>query len=285
MPLNIIGTLPFAGFPLTVADCLFKSGKLFIGSESVPIIRGTAALLAAACLACDFLGLPPPKGFIAGDIGLGDGSRSIYAHLEDHFPDTPDQIMTFHYLQPDVDWHNRILMQIEALAHAPTLVADAGYMYVAKMSGFASSYDLFTPDAGEMAFLADESAPHPFYTRGFLLQEENDVSDLIARAYDKENASRYLLIKGKKDIVASKKGIISEISQPSIENMEPIGGTGDTLTGITSALTATKMTIPDAAATGALVNRYLGEFSNPTPASGIQELLSALPKAMNKVLR
>ncbi len=285
MPLNIIGTLPFSGFPLTVADCLFKSGKLFIGSESVPIIRGTAALLAAACLACDFLGLPPPKGFIAGDIGLGDGSRSIYAHLEDHFPDTPDQIMTFHYLQPDVDWHNRILMQIEALAHAPTLVADAGYMYVAKMSGFASSYDLFTPDAGEMAFLADESAPHPFYTRGFLLQEENDVSDLIARAYDKENASRYLLIKGKKDIVASKKGIISEISQPSIENMEPIGGTGDTLTGITSALTATKMTIPDAAATGALVNRYLGEFSNPTPASGIQELLSALPKAMNKVLR
>jgi hypothetical protein len=285
MPLNIIGTLPFAWFPLTVADCLFKSGKLFIGSESVPIIRGTAALLAAACLACDFLGLPPPKGFIAGDIGLGDGSRSIYAHLEDHFPDTPDQIMTFHYLQPDVDWHNRILMQIEALAHAPTLVADAGYMYVAKMSGFASSYDLFTPDAGEMAFLADESAPHPFYTRGFLLQEENDVSDLIARAYDKENASRYLLIKGKKDIVASKKGIISEISQPSIENMEPIGGTGDTLTGITSALTATKMTIPDAAATGALVNRYLGEFSNPTPASGIQELLSALPKAMNRVLR
>jgi len=35
------------------------------------------------------------------------------------------------------------------------------------MSGNAQSFDLFTPDAGELAFLADEEAPHPFYTRGF----------------------------------------------------------------------------------------------------------------------
>ena len=46
----------------------------------------------------------------------------------------------------------------------PTLVADAGFMYVAKMSGYADAYDLFTPEAGELAILADEKAPHPFYT-------------------------------------------------------------------------------------------------------------------------
>lgn len=79
------------------------------------------------------------------------------------------------------------------------LVADAGFMYVAKMSGYADAYDLFTPDAGELAFLADEKAPHPFYTRGFLLASEDDVPELAARAYRHGNAARFLLVKGKTD--------------------------------------------------------------------------------------
>ena len=82
-------------------------------------------------------------------------------------------------------------------------MADAGYMYVAKMSGYAASYDLFTPDVGELAFLADEKAPHPFYTRGFLLHEEERVPELILRAYHHENAARHLLVKGRCDRVAS----------------------------------------------------------------------------------
>jgi len=72
-----------------------------------------------------------------------------------------------------VDWHNRVLFQIQGLAEKPVLIADAGFMYAAKMSGQAELYDLFTPDIGELAFLADEAAPHPFYTRGFILHEEN----------------------------------------------------------------------------------------------------------------
>jgi ADP-dependent NAD(P)H-hydrate dehydratase / NAD(P)H-hydrate epimerase len=62
-------------------------------------------------------------------------------------------------------------------------------MYAAKMSGQAPSYDVFTPDMGELAFLADESAPHPFYTRGFILHEENRAPELIKRAYQHENAA------------------------------------------------------------------------------------------------
>lgn len=82
----------------------------------------------------------------------------------------------------------------------PLLIADAGFMYAAKMSGQSEAYDLFTPDAGELAFLADEEAPHPFYTRGFILHEENHVPELIARAYAHKNAAKHLLIKGKKII-------------------------------------------------------------------------------------
>ena len=62
------------------------------------------------------------------------------------------------------------------------LIADAGFMYVAKMSGAAPLYDLFTPDVGELAFLADEDAPAPLLHRGFILHEDNSP-DLIARAY------------------------------------------------------------------------------------------------------
>jgi hypothetical protein len=67
--------------------------------------------------------------------------------------------------------------------------------------GAAPSYDLFTPDAGELAFLADETAPHPFYTRGFIRHTDNPVSELVDRAYAHDNAARYLLIKGAVEFV------------------------------------------------------------------------------------
>ena len=57
---------------------------------------------------------------------------------------------------------NRVLFAVEEMAKRPVLIADAGFMYAAKMSGQSSKYDLFTPDVGELAFLADEEAPHPF---------------------------------------------------------------------------------------------------------------------------
>ena len=212
----IVGTVPYEDFPLVYAPCALADGKLRVGDRALPIIRGTPALLAAACSAGDVLGLDPPWALMAGDIGRGDGSVRVYRHLVEDSRDYNERLIVFHYLQPDVDWHNKILMRIEELNDKPLLMADAGYMYVAKMSGFASSYDLFTPDAGEMAFLADETAPHPFYTRGFLLQEEEEVPQLIRRAYENENSARYLLVKGRKDLVASIDGIMAEISEPRV---------------------------------------------------------------------
>jgi ADP-dependent NAD(P)H-hydrate dehydratase / NAD(P)H-hydrate epimerase len=176
--------------------------------------------LAAVCIAAEVLGVDEPRFLSAGDIGHGDGSGKIYERLVQTMLDRDDSPMVFHYLQPDADWHNRILLKIEDRPRRPLLIADAGYMYVAKMSGFASSYDLFTPDVGELAFLADESAPHPFYTRGFLLKEEAQVLELIRRSYKHENAARYLLVKGRHDFVASANCIYAEISEPCVENMD-----------------------------------------------------------------
>lgn len=279
----IVGTVPYQDFPLLDAECSMCAGGLRLGNESFPIARGTPALLAAACIAAEVIGIDGPRTLLAGDIGHGDGSRKVYERLVQTMLDRDEPLMVFHYLQPDVDWHNRILLKIEDRHHIPTLVADAGYMYVAKMSGFASSYDLFTPDVGELAFLADESAPHPFYTRGFLLQEEEQIPELIQRAYQHENAARYLLVKGRHDFVASASGIIAEISEPCVENMEPIGGTGDSLTGIVAALLAAGRSVPDGAELGAMINRLMGLRSDPTPAFTIEDLLSVLPVALDAV--
>jgi len=284
MPLMIVGTVPYEGFPLIHEECHFGRDRLKLGKESIPVLRGTTALLAAACLTSEILGLERPIALVAGDIGKGDGSRQVYAYLVKNLANIREPIIVFHYLQPEVDWHNRILMQIDDLVDRPLLVADAGYMYVAKMSGFAGAYDLFTPDVGEMAFLADETAPHPFYTRGFLLQDENRIPELLRRAYEHENAARYLLVKGRKDVVACRDGIIGEVAEPCVEAMEPIGGTGDTLTGIVSALIESNMPIPDAALTGAHINRLLGSLTQPTPASSAASLLAALPRAIEIAL-
>jgi len=231
-------------------------------------------------LTAQALGIEPPSALLCGDIGRGDGSRRIYEYLVREIPDCPNDLFVFHYLQPDVDWHNRILCRLEELPTTPILIADAGYMYVAKMSGFAASYDLFTPDAGEVAFLADESAPHPFYTRGFLLQEDDRVPELIQRAYQHENAARHLLVKGRCDYAASADGILAKICDPCVEAMEPIGGTGDSLTGIASALVQGGRSLAEASVQAAYVNRFLGLISSPTPAFSVADLLPALPRAL-----
>ena len=222
--------------------------------------------------------------FLVGDIGLGQGSRRLYRHLADHLGEHSFGVLAFHYLQPDVDWHTRVLMAAREMASRPVLIADAGFMYAAKMSGQAEEYDLFTPDVGELAFLADELAPHPFYTRGFILHDHNQVPELIARAYRNHNAARHLLVKGRRDYLASGPGEILPLDGPCHEALEAIGGTGDTLTGVAAALAAGGMPLPRAARAASLANRLAGALAQPTPATQIQEIVAHLPQALERVL-
>lgn len=280
----IAGTLPWPDFPVTEAVGRLHGDHLLLGTTQIPINRGTPALAAAAVRTIENLECDAPRVLLAGDIGKGDGSRRLYAHLLESLERCDLKGVTFHYLQPDVVWHNRILWKIQALTQPPLLVADAGYMYVAKMSGFAADYDLFTPDAGEMAFLADDKAPHPFYTRGFLLQEGNRIPDLIAKAWQDGNSSQHLLVKGQTDHIACRGAILETIDRPSVETLEPIGGTGDTVTGIATGLLAAGYAIPEACGLAARINRVMGQMARPTPATGVAELLRFLSGALDEVL-
>ncbi|MFO7875180.1 MAG: NAD(P)H-hydrate dehydratase [Desulfovermiculus sp.] len=277
--LAVIGTVPEDDFPLVCGRAEFGASGLRIEGKYIDVNRGTPALLAAACLMLQTLGQEPPLAFLVGDTGLGHGSRRLYAHLAEHMADHAPSSMVFHYLQPDVDGHGRVLLAVQDLKIRPKLIADAGFMYAAKMSGQSSEYDLFTPDAGELAFLADEKAPHPFYTRGFILSEDNKVPSLITRAYAHANAARYLLVKGSMDYVADSSGILSTVSQPCSEAMEAVGGTGDTLTGVVSSLIESGLEVSQAAELAARINRTAGSMSNPTPASQIMDIISCLPEA------
>ncbi len=282
--LAIIGTIPDIAFPLVKGEVFLENKTICIQDRSALVNRGTTALIAAAVKTSEFLGQDLPSACLAGDIGLGEGSRSIYESLVREIGGSGFTTIAFHYLQPDVDWHNKVLFAINDMAKRPLLIADAGFMYAAKMSGQAEAYDLFTPDIGEMAFLADEKAPHPFYTRGFILHEENRADELIKRAYDNKNAARYLLVKGKEDYLADHEGILDTVKIHIKEAMEAIGGTGDTLTGIVAALLESGMEIREAAITAAKVNRLAGYKANPTPATQITEIINQIPSALSEIL-
>jgi NAD(P)H-hydrate repair Nnr-like enzyme with NAD(P)H-hydrate dehydratase domain len=283
--LAVVGTIPEKDFPLEKGEVSLEREDLFLGERKIKINRGTPALVAAAIQAGKGLGQEKIFCFLAGDIGLGDGSRRIYEYLGKHLGRADFSVLVFHYLQPDIDGHNRVLLAIMEMARRPILIADAGFMYAAKMSGQSPEYDLFTPDAGELAFLADEAAPHPFYTRGFVLHEENRVPDLIARAYAHENAARYLLVKGRTDTLGSREGIQATIQEPSVEALEAIGGTGDTLTGIVAALIAAGKKVPEAAVIAARVNRLAGLYANPTPGTSVRAIIRHIPRALEEILR
>ena len=282
--LAVVGTVPDQDFPLISGKVILEDNTISIEGNRVPVNRGTPALLAAAVKVGEVMGQSPPVGYLVGDIGLGKGSRHLYEYLTEHLGRCDFNSIAFHYLQPDVDWHNRVLFAVEDMAKRPLLVADAGFMYAAKMSGQASEYDLFTPDVGELAFLADEEAPHPFYTRGFILQEEMRVQELIERAYKHGNAANCLLVKGQPDYVASLEGIQATIDLPVEEAMEAIGGTGDTVTGIVAALIEAGIDVKESSIIAAQVNRLAGHYADPRPATQVMDIIREIPAALAKVL-
>ncbi|MBU2548125.1 MAG: sugar kinase, partial [Proteobacteria bacterium] len=275
--LAVVGTAPDPDLPLIEGEVGWLGDELVVDGRRVPVNRGTPALLAAALKTSESVGGPAVYAYLAGDVGLGDGSRRLYEHLVNCLFAARHGVMTFHYLQPDVDWHNRVLFAVGDMRRRPVLIADAGFMYAAKMSGQAGEYDLFTPDVGELAFLADEAAPHPFYTRGFILHEDNQAPDLIERAYRYDNAARLLLVKGQPDILARAEGVLARIGEPVVEAMEAVGGTGDTLTGIVSALAGAGWDLEKAAVAAARANRLAGQLAATTPATRILDIITYIP--------
>ncbi len=83
--------------------------------------------------------------------------------------------------------------------------------------------------------------------------------------------------------MASKEGILATVEDPEVEALEPIGGTGDTLTGIVSALITAGLEISEAAVMAARINRLAGALEKPTPATSVAEIIRHIPEALKDV--
>lgn len=287
----ITGTIPDNNFPLSIdaikAESIVEGNDIILpNGYKIPVARGTAALAATALLACHALNVSAPRLLLTGDQGQGTGSQMAYNWLATNLADlaksqAPLKGITFHYFYPDLDGHNRVLMAVDGLSQRPTLVADAGFMYVAKMSGYAKSYDLFTPDIGELAFMADEKAPHPFYTRGFLLARDDDVPELLERALKNGNCPANMIIKGATDYILCDRQLKATVREPSEPAMECIGGTGDIVTGLATAYLIAGYPICKSALWGARAARFLAQACKPTPATQASELIARIPEVLN----
>jgi hypothetical protein len=286
MRLVVVGTIPISGFPYFRGTPEFDGREFVLDARRVPCTMGTAGAYAAALLTERALRVAePPLLITAGDIGRADGSRLLYRAVTEGLQELGADVLVLHYIMPILTLAKAFGEAFSRASRKPFLVADAGSMYAFKACGRAGIFDLMTPDPGEMAFLADPDAVHPAYMEKHLFQSDTvDVVGLISRAYQGGNMPRHLIVKGATDYVVEEGSILYRCSEPLIPSMEPIGGTGDTITGIVSGLICAGFAPVKAMMYAARINRIAGLLSNPTSKTPIYQIVSRIPEAISRVL-
>jgi len=271
----IAGTVPIRDMPLTMGKVTFKGDNLLIEEREVPCTQGTGAMVSAALATTRYLGIEAPHALLVGDIGEGRGSRELYQYLIDHISELSPNVLALHYWLPDMSQTRQLCATIEKCQKQPIMIADAASMYSAKAAGLAGAFDIFTPDATEMAFLADPEATHPAYIARHLF--ETDIShtpELAQVAYKNHGAARLLLVKGATDYVIRDGEVLAKVIEPDVPALEPIGGTGDTITGLVSALIYAQLEPHEATIIAARVNRMAGKYGEITPATKVRQVIA-----------
>jgi NAD(P)H-hydrate repair Nnr-like enzyme with NAD(P)H-hydrate dehydratase domain len=275
--LLIAGTIPMEDFPLTMGPALLDGDMLLIEGKKIPCGMGTAALISAAVETCRYLKIDAPHVLLAGDIGNAAGSKEIYARLTECLQELQPDIITLHYLQPIMGLMKKLVNASEQCEKKPQLIADAGSMYAAKAAGLAKHFTFFTPDYAEMKFLADPDATHPAYVSNYFIQAGENSADLLAQSVHKHgNSPKYILMKGVRDCFIEDGTITRIIDNPHVPGLEPIGGTGDTITGLLSALLAGGIEPAAAAEIAAKTNRMAGKRAEVQPDTSVRELISRI---------
>ena len=281
---SVIGTLPFNEMGLKTGRAIFGSGSLKVGDFEVMPSLGTSVMVASACITCEALNLEPPYFVTVGDIGDGKGSKKLYQYMAANLAMLDIKVLAMHYIMPDISGIKDVLRSLEEKPKEMTLIADAGSMYAAKAAGLSPQFDIFTPDAGEMAYLADPKATHPAYVQRLLFEiDTSEIITLIKKAYENGNAPKVLLVKGPIDYIVEEGEVVEAIDEPSISAMEPIGGTGDSLTGILSALIYGGLEKLEACIKAAKINRIAGKLAQPDPSTPVSKIITNIPEALKEV--
>jgi ADP-dependent NAD(P)H-hydrate dehydratase / NAD(P)H-hydrate epimerase len=270
----IVGTVPSKDLGVTIGEVKREGDFLLIDGHSIPCTQGTAAMISAAMVVTNYMGKDLPHALVAGDIGAGNGTRAMYKYLSENIAKINPDLLALHYCLPIMTVMRQLVEAINKMGHKPFMLADAGAMYAAKAAGLAEQFDMFTPDMSEMAFLADPFATHPAYVGKHLFDADNSqVPMMVEAAYKNHNAPKTLIVKGSTDYIAQDGKILATINEPNIPMLEPIGGTGDTITGMVSALIYCGLSPVDAAIAAAKVNRMSGQIGKVCPATKVRQLI------------
>ncbi len=276
----ICGTVPIENLPLTLGEAKFEGESLSVNNFKIPCTQGTTAMTGAAFSVTDYLKLDPPQVLIVGDTGRGKGSNSLYEYLIQRLGVLLPDVLVLHYCLPNIALMRSLCESIRRSSKRPIMVADAGSMYGAKAAGLATEFDIFTPDPCEMGFLADPDASHPAYINKHLFEanaNEGKVPELVATAYQLKSAPKLLLVKGAVDYIAREGKVIDTVSEPDIPELEAIGGTGDTITGMVSAFVYAGMKLHEAAKICATANRMAGKLAQAEVATKVWQLITQFP--------
>ena len=125
--IGVVGTVPNRNFPLVAGETRLKDDRIHIRGNQIPVNRGTPALLAATIKTAQVLEQDAPFAYLVGDVGLGHGSRRLYEYLSENLGKRNFDTIAFHYLQPDVDWHNRVLFAVEEMEASAGLDCGCGF--------------------------------------------------------------------------------------------------------------------------------------------------------------
>ena len=284
--LLIVGSIPSTNLDAIMGKVVEEGNFLVIDSNRVPSMQGTTVMISAAMAVTRHFGLEGPHAIVAGDPGDGKGTRAMYDILIQRVAELSPKVITLHYCLPIMGLIRRFVQAIEKCATRPFLIADAGALYAAKAAGLAKEFDIFTPDPSEIAFLADAKASHPAYVSEHLLSADSTkVPQMVADAYQHGDAPKLLLVKGKTDYVGKDGKIVATINEPDIPTLEPIGGTGDTITGLVSGLVYAGLEPVKAAVIAFKTNRIAGQLANPTPATKARQLIDYFDKALEIAMK
>jgi hypothetical protein len=284
--LLLSGTMPIEDKSIIAGIIKYDGQSISLGDRYIPKELGSIgamAMMAAAAAAAEALGIEPPVGVVAGDMGQGTGSASLYSYLTEQAGGLGATAVTMHYILPIRKPFMEFVEMLDYWSKRPFMIADAGSMLIAKATNSCKKFDLFTPDAGEICFLADPEAGHPAYVKSLLFEiDTTEVPSLIEKAYANGNAPRYLLVKGPTDFIVDDGRIVYTIAEPNIPVLEPIGGTGDTITGMVSALISGGYEPMRACLIAGRANRLAGQMTNPTPATQVFEMIGHIGEAVRK---
>jgi hypothetical protein len=221
----VIATVPIELDEVVAEEVRFEAQRLKVGSLTLPVNLGVTALMAASYQVLNTTKGLTLKAILTGDKGEGKGTKRLFQYLKTANI-ASHEVICGHYMMPYVDEFKAVFPHLRK--KTKWFVADAGMMYAAKAAGLAKELDVFTPDVGELAFLADEKATHPAYVKRILFEmDTQDVIPLIKTAYTAQNIPRYLLVKGKEDLIVENGKAVATVADPTVEAMEAIGGTGD----------------------------------------------------------